>query len=1151
MLSERRKGQTQQSGISRGLLPTVLLLCGILAASQGRAIDLAQKPLFLAVDGKPPNVLLIPDTSESMQENPEGRLALDRGNPECDLGPDLDPETCPAGARSPESKASIVKRVARTIVQNFQESANLGLMSYQQEPASLRRDDFNSGGTVRWRLVQRAVDARYSTEDPGDGGPDWYDPSFEGPWDADTKRFVDPHPVEEGVWIYYNVAIPGYDWNTGQDGTTGVPDHDRDMYLHWSGSMSYGGDAAEMTGYDRLTQAPGGTRVEPDSGLHYHDRIGTLHVFLVDSLRQRGIGHWGERLAFMPANQLEWRTTTAPGPGYLHVPLGGLDDEGEVDEAHRERIEAKLQPQRLDWDPAQTQDPMTDPDWPLIAAGLTPLEGTMLTARDYFLGGTEYFGEEQGNIGDTEIPRTCEDDNDVIWVTDGLPSVDADGNALGDDPEEAVERAVEAVRELHDSTAERFERGVRTHIVGFAMPEGMEDVVDDPLDRLADAGGTGAAHDAEDEEALQQVMDRIMEEIIADARGTAASVATSSTRITEDTVLYQSRFNSSAWTGDLEALHTDSETGRVTGQKWSAAGKLDAWSNDDIVDERNVLTCCDGTGRGPGIRLRDEQPEFSRLSDALLLPGEEDEVAAERIRYLLGDHSGEERHLDDDDEDGFRDRTSRLGDIVNSEPVYTHGESFGHRNLRGIPDSYVTFVQEKRDRQPMVYVGANDGMLHGFDADSGENVFSYMPALVLDEVHELTDPDYRHRYYVDGSPAIGDAWLDGQWRTVLVGTLGAGGSGVFALDVSEPGDFSEEHVLWEFDHPELGEGVEEASIVRMADGEDGYRWVAVFGNGYNSESRDSRLMVVDLETGELVDEIRAGGGSALEPNGMATPLVIDSRGDRNADRIYAGDLRGNLWKFETDGEGGWQLADLDGGEDGLLFTAEADGQRQPITARPQAGLTEDEEWLVLIGSGRYLELADTRAGEAGDGVDSLYGIIDRGQAIGAREHALLEQEIVEQDDAARMVSDEEPDDDHRGWYLDLDAEPGERVVEQALLISGVALFTTLVPLDHPCEAGGESWLMSMDATTGARLESGFFLEDDVEGEPEPEDFINLGDLPASGVAAGVGVASRPTFMQGEDGATLRIAGSAGDRDLPPDPPDPSGGGTRQSWRQLR
>jgi hypothetical protein len=273
-----------------------------------------------------------------------------------------------------------------------------------------------------------------------------------------------------------------------------------------------------------------------------------------------------------------------------------------------------------------------------------------------------------------------------------------------------------------------------------------------------------------------------------------------------------------------------------------------------------------------------------------------------------------------------------------------------------------------------VFVGANDGMLHAFDALDGKELFAYVPAGVHGKLKQLADPEYdqKHTWFVDGSPFVRDVLIDGEWRAVLVGHTGRGGRSFFALDVEDPANFSEGNVLWEItgnDHPDLGFPADGEGVITPVEGLPN-KWGVIFGNGYNSANHDACLFAVELRKSPDVRRICVGEGGVGEPNGLGVPVWVDTDSNGAADLAYAGDALGNLWKFDlrsmTVGNGGQPL---------LKATA-PDDKPQPITARPlPIVLKGDGSYTTLqlvTGTGKYFEHKDV----SGQGVQSIYGVRD-------------------------------------------------------------------------------------------------------------------------------------------------------------------------------
>jgi type IV pilus assembly protein PilY1 len=292
------------------------------------------------------------------------------------------------------------------------------------------------------------------------------------------------------------------------------------------------------------------------------------------------------------------------------------------------------------------------------------------------------------------------------------------------------------------------------------------------------------------------------------------------------------------------------------------------------------------------------------------------------------------------------------------------------------------------------------------------------------------------------------------------------------------------------------------------------------------------LIVLNASTGDERQVIDAGTGTAGSPNGMAPPFVVDENQDRTADIVYAGDLRGNVWKFTLDGSGNWQLAPgLD--TDGLLYTAkDDDGNRQPITSQLNAGLNEKQQKVVVFGTGKFLE--------SGDGLQSdpqdLYGVIDTGEEVERSD--LLEQtfedQLEKQGGTFRLVSGDKLDDDHKGWRVSLDeddgAQHGERSVVQPTVKGGQVVFVTTVPSSTPCDPGGESWITTVDLGYGGRPENSVF---DVSGDGTIDDGDkiphNNGQVAPTSSKSDLGNVAKPTVISGKDKNTLVLSGVGDDK----------------------
>jgi len=386
---------------------------------------------------------------------------------------------------------------------------------------------------------------------------------------------------------------------------------------------------------------------------------------------------------------------------------------------------------------------------------------------------------------------------------------------------------------------------------------------------------------------LQEQLNKAFAKLL-DKSSSASSVAANATRLDTGTLIYQAKFDTKSWSGKLLALSVNASDGSVdtAHPNWEASEKLPAHGSRKIYTYNPQATAApygipflwndlvkDADVISPAIS---QQAYLNQVDGATDLIGQE--KGELRLNWLRGDTTNEALNGGP-----FRDRKTDcstppcvpaynlLGDIINSDPVFVGIQDYDYDVLPNPEgESYVDFRNNStyKNRRPMLYVGANDGMLHGFDArknaesvtTGGTEVFAYVPNALFPKLSSLTSPAYSHKYFVDGLSTSSDAYLDGTWRTLLVGTTGAGGRAVFALDVTYPDDFSSSNVLWEFtgdDDPDLGYTLAQPSIVRMNDNSNSNSnsWVTIVGNGYDSVNGHAVLFILNAKTGAVIKKI--------------------------------------------------------------------------------------------------------------------------------------------------------------------------------------------------------------------------------------------------------------------------------------------------------
>ncbi len=588
---------------------------------------------------------------------------------------------------------------------------------------------------------------------------------------------------------------------------------------------------------------------------------------------------------------------------------------------------------------------------------------------------------------------------------------------------------------------------------------------------------------ASDATRMVDSLKQAFESIVQEKRGSASALAASAGSAEGGDQIYGASYQSGTWRGDVAAHAVDTKTGEIQAQAlWSAGAMLDVrpWRQRTLrVESGGNLVALSWSALGPAAQ--------QALGDTRVLD------------YLAGDRSNESK-------DGFRARASVLGDIVNSAPVYVgaaNARLYAGRQFDGA-QHYGEFVRAQQGRRAVVYVGANDGFLHGFDAVTGAETLAFLPAAsVGPQLRDYTREGYEHRYSVDGELTVADAYVKGAWRTVLVGTMGRGGRGVFALDVTNPDSVT---LLWQREAsalPGMGASLGKPLIGQLANGD----WRVVLGNGPDSADGAARLFTLALASGEVTVHTPALSGRS----GMSAPRLWDADRDGFVETAYAGDLQGNLYRFG-----------LLSGRSERLFTAIGDGVVQPITAAPLVAQNPvDGTTWVFFGTGALLhsgDLADTS-------LQSWYGVRDRGHPIANRAR-LKETRILAESGGGRAIEKNDAAGED-GWVLDLkspgSAPAGERMIVPNQFRGRVLVGTTRTPdARNPCAPGGSGYLMAIDPFTGGRLDESFF---DLNGDGVvggPGDLVDADGtpVPSSGYLVGQGP-NGPAFIGDWLGVSLQ------------------------------
>lgn len=616
----------------------------------------------------------------------------------------------------------------------------------------------------------------------------------------------------------------------------------------------------------------------------------------------------------------------------------------------------------------------------------------------------------------------------------------------------------------------------------------------------AAVNGRGQYFSANDPTTLSKALSATLNAISNDIGSSAAASASSLTPVTGDNWVFLPSYSTDTWHGDLRAFQfgTDPLTSGLTAPDtstrpiWSAQAKLqDTIKDGGFENKRTVyiskdgklanftyenLKSPDGTNPyfdnlcGPATSKPSPLSQCDGLADDDITPAASAQATGKNlVNYLRGDMSLQ-MGAAEPEKRVFRNRKFVLGDFVNAAPVYVAKPPFKYAD-----PGYAEFIKAKETRRKMVYAAANDGMLHAFqvgsnesDAEGGKELWAFIPTGVLSHLRKLADVNYdaNHKNLLDATPTVGDIYAGGEWRTILVGGMGAGGRNYYALDITTP---ESPKLLWEFDDNNLGRTFGNPVITKDIS----RTWIVAFTSGINnitgSDGR-GRLYLLDAFTGKRRStgekEIITTAGDATTPSNLGRLNAwVPSDTDNTALRFYAGDMQGNLWRFDHDN----RLAPA-GSEVTLLGRAVGpDGLPQPITGKPV--LTElfvDNQPVAVVSfaTGRLLNNGDLSTRNR----QSIYSIRD---TLGSTGLGPLRDEpanLVRQElQADRRMADKPPTvnwNTQNGWYVDL-WDLSERVALDGIpLGSDRIAFASTVPNGDPCGNGGSSYLYQFQLSSG-------------------------------------------------------------------------------------
>ena len=800
---------------------------------------------------------------------------------------------------------------------------------------------------------------------------------------------------------------------------------------------------------------------------------------------------------------------------------------------------------------------------PEIKASATqsPMAGLMAQAQTVF-------------AGNPPTTNGCVTQRFVVLVTDGLPTEDLGGNSwpplgstaaspnpngwnvianfnpdgtfiiptpAGPHDDKALIDVINQLTALNSGA-----NPIKTYIIGVGagVDPSVNMAANQTLTAMAIAGGTGNYFAATSPGQVTDDLQIIITAILAQTQSTA-SAAVNSTGLNVNSKVYQSQFVTSDspyqdWTGNLFQYGINPGTGEVditcsVTPCWSAQTQLDGVLAPPVPPAAG--------GAGPSSRIiATWDPVQNRAIPFEWTPGTPspangiaanttlgtqlesftpDTNGSDVLQYLRGSYALAIGPQATTPVGPFRNRSHYLGDIVDSNPAYIGASNEGFQSA-----SYIAFAASTATRPPLLYIGADDGMLHAFDANTGNEKFAYVPRGRYSNLVKLVSPYYnaQHQFFVNGSPQGGDVqFIDNTWHSVLVGTEAQGGNSVYALDITDPTQFTTEaalasKVLWDFTDTDMGLAFASPVIAQTAAG-----WKVFIANGYNSTNQKPILYALDPETGPgappafanmIKIDLCAAVPGACDPttaNGLASPIAVNSSGEvaGGANLVYAGDLQGNMWRIDVSNPNPNQWAT----SVSLLFQARDQfGNKQPITTKPVAtlnpGFPQTLGTMVLFGTGQFLGVPDI--GNAR--VQSIYGIYDppAGYAAPPTRGA---PEVIQQTLSAQMLGSVQVRvinstavniPVNQGWFIDLSLTSGERVINDPRLETGGELVLTTYAPQPPalgtCTTLGSSYLMVLNFATGGSFTTPQF---DINGDG----FINSSDtVVPTGSTTGIAVA---------------------------------------------
>ncbi len=742
-------------------------------------------------------------------------------------------------------------------------------------------------------------------------------------------------------------------------------------------------------------------------------------------------------------------------------------------------------------------------------------------------------------------------------------------------------------------------QNIRAGTTNWPIPSANSATALDDLWHAA-VNGRGQYFSARDPNSVVEGITSALAGISARTAAAAAAATSNLEPVAGDNYAYIAKYVTQQWTGELEAKQINLETGVIEGLPiWQATAKLDAkggsscdtrtiklfrsGATNNLVDFKWNTYACDTAGNQTGssvTTLDTTEQSYFGSSQVMLLGqypnmsdgsgGTVDQRAlaagANLVNYLRGQR-GKEGFVSlptpttNNANKLYRAREHILGDIVNSQPVFVKSPFAEYTDA-----GYSTYKNNQATRTPMVYVAANDGMLHAFyagtstaDANGGVEAWAIMPTMALPNLYKMASESYssEHQFFVDGTPTAADIYDPSTsadcalsspanpgncWKTILIGGVNKGGQGYYAVDITDP---ATPKALWEFKQSstcydaansatygadcKIGYTYGKPIVGKLADG----TWAVIVTSGYNNSDGIGYLYVLNPMTGRIRYRISTGVGSSTTPSGLGQIAGWVSNADQNntIERVYGTDLLGNIWRFDINDT----IAPSGREATRVAQVLDPSGNPQPITTKPRLAEVGSDPF-VYVGTGKYLGVTD----KSDTQVQTIWAIKDpmTTTAVTNLRSTLGNRTIVNNGtglSAYRTVTTSscQPGE---GWYADL-PDSGERINIDMQLQLGTLVAATNVPSPNACNIGGYSWLNFFNSKTGCA----------VAGSANGSVGVRLvGSTGVESLVVGINVIRLP------DGKTKIVATTSGAEQITQSGAfsTPSPTGKRVSWREI-